>query len=378
MHLKYITNCRICDNPVLSFVFSLGKHFLHGSFVNPTKNVYPPIRQIPVDLVRCNPEFNNGCGLLQLAHTVPPSVLYSNYNYRSSTNATMRGWLDHIVASVLAIKPYPQIVQDIGANDLYTLKRFPHHVKKIGIDGCDIVRQVDSEGIEIINGLYPDDVPLRLKNSIDIILSISCLYDINDINRFVRRIVSELSDDGLWVFEVAYLPTILKNVDYSYFCHEHLEAYSLATLEYLLNKHGLKIVKCSLTETNNGSILCYASHTSCVKFDNKEEKDNLQKIRLSEFDLELDTDKPYREFIHKAENHREQLFNLIKNIVEEKKQTVHLLAASTKGNVVLQFVCIDNNLIKYAADRSPEKVGCKTLGTDIEIISEEESRKMLL
>lgn len=376
MHLIYKNNCRICNNPILKPAFSLGEHYLHGSFVNPDKNIYPPIRKIPVELVRCDPTNNDGCGLLQLRHTVPPSILYSDYGYRSSTSQTMKNWLKYVVDSVLKIKPEICAVQDIGANDLFTLKQFPKDIEcRIGVDGCDIINKVDSDGIKVINELYPPKVK-KFESKFDVILSLACLYDIELINQFVSCVEYQLQHNGIWVFEVAYLPTILNRVDYSHYVHEHLETYSLSVLETLLKRHNLRLFKCELSETNGGSILCFACKDSCPTFTSNEENQNIQKLRLIEFEMELDTDKPYIKFADKMNEHGRDLYQLISKIVNIEKKTVHLYAASTKGNLVLQKAGLDNKLIQYAAERSSEKWGCKTLGTNIKIISEEDSRKM--
>ena len=52
------------------------------------------------------------------------------------------------------------------------------------------------------------------------------------------------------------------------------------------------------------------------------------------------------------------------------------LGASTKGNVLLQYYGINSDLLPFIAERSIEKHGLYTAGTGIEIISEEEMRKM--
>ena len=44
--------------------------------------------------------------------------------------------------------------------------------------------------------------------------------------------------------------------------------------------------------------------------------------------------------------------------------------------VVLQICGIGKDLLPYISDRNKEKVGLRTLGTDIEIISEEKARKI--
>jgi hypothetical protein len=59
-----------------------------------------------------------------------------------------------------------------------------------------------------------------------------------------------------------------------------------------------------------------------------------------------------------------------------EKKKIHVYGASTKGNTILQYCDIDNRIIDYAAERNPDKYGARTLGTDIPIISEAQSRKM--
>ena len=53
-----------------------------------------------------------------------------------------------------------------------------------------------------------------------------------------------------------------------------------------------------------------------------------------------------------------------------------MYGASTKGNTLLQYYKLNNNLIPFAAERSPEKWGKYTIGSGIKIVSEEQARKM--
>ena len=55
---------------------------------------------------------------------------------------------------------------------------------------------------------------------------------------------------------------------------------------------------------------------------------------------------------------------------------MHIYGASTKGNTILQWCDINTMLVEYAAERNPDKYGAYTLGTNIPIISEAESRAM--
>ena len=67
--------------------------------------------------------------------------------------------------------------------------------------------------------------------------------------------------------------------------------------------------------------------------------------------------------------------NLITKLKSQNKK-IHIYGASTKGNTILQYCGINNKLIQFAADRNIEKKGLKTLGTNISIISEADSRKL--
>jgi hypothetical protein len=74
--------------------------------------------------------------------------------------------------------------------------------------------------------------------------------------------------------------------------------------------------------------------------------------------------------------HKEELTGLVTGYKRDGKR-VHVYGASTKGNTILQFCGIDSSLIECAADRNPDKEGARTIGTDIPIVSEEESRAMM-
>jgi hypothetical protein len=90
MHLVTRQTCRICGSRALKEVVNLGEQHLQGSFVKEGVTD-PPQRKIPCVLVRCDTSADeNACGLLQMKHSVPGEILYSDYWYRSGTNQTMR------------------------------------------------------------------------------------------------------------------------------------------------------------------------------------------------------------------------------------------------------------------------------------------------
>jgi SAM-dependent methyltransferase len=376
MHIKRRTTCRVCGSSSLQKVIDLGPQYLQGSFVKPGKEM-PSERKINCTIVRCNPEEDeNACGLLQMEHTVPPEILYAAYWYRSGTNNTMRNHLKNIVDSVLSINKRPGLaVLDIGCNDGTLLSYYPEHFEKFGCDPSDVAQEVKIA--KVVQDVFPSDQLTALLGGkkLDIITSIAMFYDLENPVDFVKGIKQFLAPDGVWVLEMSYMPRMLELSSYDTICHEHLEYYSLAVLEKICAMAGMKIFKISFNEINGGSVRCYATHSAYNGYNSKEDQAFITEVRHKEFDLELDTAKPYKTFQKEIEKLRDDLHDLLVKL-KKKDKKVHVYGASTKGNTILQWCGIDNELVEYAAERNPDKFGAHTLGTNIPIISEEESRAM--
>jgi SAM-dependent methyltransferase len=378
MHLTHRTSCRICGSTALTKVIDLGEQYLQGSFVKPGKES-PPMRTIPTILVRCDPARDEkACGLLQMEHSVPPMILYSAYWYRSGTNRTMREHLRAIAGEAAGmVENADARVLDIGCNDGTLLGFYPKQFRKFGIDPSDVAQEVAGE-ITVVQDTFPSEaLDQQVQGQLfDVITSIAMFYDLEDPVAFVRSIKRSLAPNGIWIFEMSYMPTMLKMNSYDTICHEHLEYYSLAVIENVLDRAGMKVVRVAMNDINGGSIRCYAAHAESFRYSRKDYLRSLDALRQEEFDLALDTDRPYRNFQERINVHREELTALLKKLKAEGKR-IHIYGASTKGNTILQWCGIDRFIIDYAADRNPDKHGARTLGTDIPIISEEASRAMM-
>lgn len=376
MHIRKRTTCRVCGSSSLTPVIDLGPQYLQGSFVKPGKEM-PSHRKINCSLVRCNPQIDeNACGLLQMEHSVPPEILYAAYWYRSGTNATMRDHLQGIVDSATdLVKKKKCNVLDIGCNDGTLLNDYPASFDKYGCDPSDVAQEV--KNATVVQDIFPSAELFTAMGDkkMDIITSIAMFYDLENPVEFVKSIKRLLSPEGIWVFEMSYMPTMIELDSYDTICHEHLEFYSLAVLEKIAAMANMKIFKISFNDINGGSIRCYATHKESSLYFNPENYKLMNDIRQKEFDLELDTDKPYVAFQYRIEKVKNDLHNLLVNLKNEGKR-VHIYGASTKGNTILQWCDINSMLVEYAAERNPDKYGAYTLGTNIPIISEEESRAM--
>ena len=204
--------------------------------------------------------------------------------------------------------------------------------------------------------------------------SIAMFYDLEDPNKFTADMAKCLHEDGVWIIQMAYLPSMLLDNIFDNICHEHLEYYSLLSLENLLARHNLKVIDVELNDVNGGSYRTYVTHasnTSIKAFSGATKR--IEALRNQEKTMKLDTLAPYEDFAQSVENIKEQVTSFIKQEVANGK-TVYVYGASTKGNTLLQYFGLNNTTITAAAERNPDKWGKKTVGTLIPIISEEDAR----
>lgn len=375
MELGSIESCRVCGNPYLEDVFDFGEQYLQGSF-EIAGSASPSNEKIPMQLVRCDPGRQDGaCGLLQLRHSVPPEVLYANYWYTSGTTQTMTRHLAGIVSTTFKYVPVEGArVLDIGCNDGTLLDNYPESFERWGVDPSDIALTA-ADNINLVQDTFPSR---KLREHLqeakfDVVTSIAMYYDLSDPVGFAVQIEELLAEEGIWVVEMSYMPMMLYMNSLDTVCHEHLEYYSLTVLEHIAAAAGMRIIDASLNDINGGSI-----QLALCKKDSRRHVDgcrNLELLREFEAGLNLHTSETISAFRERVEEQRTEMVSLVRGI-QSRGETIHVYGASTKGNVLIQWYGFDRRELPYAADRNPKKVGAKTVGTGIEIISEKDSRAM--
>lgn len=371
------STCRICGSTALTPVVSLGDQYIGGVLASEDGTAFIK-RTIPLDMVRCDPDKDeNACGLVQMRHTVPPKVLYHKYYYQSGINQSMRDNLAGISAlaeASITLKA-EDIVLDIGCNDGTLLSSYKTQgLRLLGIDPSDVALMAREKGFNVVNDFFSARAfkSAYPTEKARVITSISMFYDLEDPHAFVSDIAASLKEDGIWILEQSYLPTMLTMNSFDTICHEHLEYYSLAALERLFNDHHLEVLDVHLNDVNGGSFRLVVGHAGQHQI-KPEWNDRVQNLRIHEFELALDTDAPYAEFRKNIEKIRTDLQAFLKKAKSEGK-LVHGYGASTKGSTTLQYCGVDSTLVSAIADRNPRKWGQYTIGTQIKIISEEESR----
>ncbi|MGK2860105.1 MAG: class I SAM-dependent methyltransferase [Thermoanaerobaculia bacterium] len=367
------SRCRLCGNPRLESIIDLGLQALGGLFPRPSD---PPVPREPLELVRCVPESNHHCGLVQLRHSCDPCVMYGlGYGYRSSLNASMVGHLHGIVDGLrrrVALAP-GDLVIDIGSNDGTTLGFYPRgEATLLGVDPTAAkFRSHYRDDIAVIDDFFSARLVQKQfpGRKAKIITSIAMIYDLEEPLGFVREIADLLDDEGVWFFEQSHLPLLLAANTYDTICHEHLEYYALEQIRYMLERSGLRILSAETNDVNGGSIAV----TAC-KVESLHATDPGVELLLEvERNARLSEPETWDRFRRDVEAHRDELTALVDSLRAEGK-SVYGYGASTKGNVLLQYCGFGPDDIVAIGEVNADKFGCVTPGTAIPIIDEKEAR----
>ena len=288
--------------------------------------------KIPLTLILCKK-----CGLVQLKETVRPDLLYKNYFYRTAINETMKRDLQDVVNyAVENVKTESNdVVIDIGANDCTMVSMYPDHLKRFGIEPATNIDWSNvSESITVVNDYFSKDIVLKATNykKAKIISATAMFYDFDDPNVVTKDIKDILHEDGVCVIQVSYLLDTIRDMNFYDVVHEHLEYYSLKSINYLMERNGLKVIDATTNFVNGGSLRVLVTHKDSRRPKSKryqEILDEEEKWNLEELDTYVQYEHKIKDIIKKS---REFIVNEIEN-----GGTVIGLGASTKGNVLLQI-----------------------------------------
>jgi hypothetical protein len=375
MAYETIKRCRICGKGEFNSILHLGTQALTGVF---PRSPEEKIEAGPVELIKCD-ESTGGCGLVQLRQSYSPDAMYGeNYGYRSGLNASMVRHLQRRVKEACNIaQPQPgDVILDIGSNDSTTLRAYrPGNLKLVGMDPTGRkFAQFYPEHIKLIPDYFNAETFTRhlAGAKARIVTSIAMFYDLESPQGFMDEVHRILDDEGIWIFEQSYLPSMLDTNGYDTICHEHLSYYALQQIKWMTDRAGFKILDVEVNDVNGGSFcVTVAKDSSSYTAD----VDAVECLLAKEEEIGINTLDPFEAFRDRVLLHREQLRSFCDEAAS-RGETVYGYGASTKGNVLLQFCDITRESIPAIAEINSDKFGAFTPHTLIPICSEAEVRSL--
>jgi len=361
-------HCRYCGSELNQNFVDLGMSPLSNSYLN-AEQINQKESFYPLHVFVCN-----NCLLVQLEEFESPQNIFTNYAYFSSYSKT---WLEHaqeyvnMMISRFGFNEKSQIIE-IASNDGYLLQYFKE--KKIPILGIEPAVNVgevaEKKGIPTIFKFFGTETAKKLVNldkKADLLLGNNVLAHVPNLNDFVKGLKILLKPNGVITMEFPHLLQLIQQNQFDTIYHEHFSYFSFLVVQKIFSSHQLTIFDVDEIPTHGGSLRIYAKHE-----ENQELKvsENILKLIKKEYEFGLDKIITYSNFQKKVELLKQQICKFFISIKKEGK-TIIGYGAPAKGNTLLNYCEIGNEVINYTVDKNPHKQGLFLPGTHIPIESPE-------
>jgi len=267
-------------------------------------------------------------------------------------------------------------VVEIASNDGYLLQYFlEKKIPVLGIEPTKNTAKVAVEkGIETITKFFYNDLAEELVKEgkkADLIIGNNVLAHNPRLNDFVKGMKILLKDNGTITMEFPHLYQLIAQNQFDTIYHEHYSYFSFTTVKKVFEKQGLEIYDVEEIPTHGGSLRIYAKHKGDVS---KEISENISKLLEKEDQAGMNNLEYYNGFQKKVEKVK---YDLLEFLIDQKKKGKKIAAygAAAKGNTLLNYCGIKNDIIDFVVDDSPHKQGKFLPGSHIPIASQEEFKR---
>jgi len=366
--LNYKLSCRGCKRTGLKPVVSLGESPLANNLKNSTKE--------KEDFYPLQMDYCEHCHNCQLSVVVPPTLMFDNYLYVSSTTSSFRKHFDDAVERyVKEFNLTPEsLVIDIGSNDGIALRKF----KELGIDvlgiepAKNLADMANKEGIPTANEYLEKFVKYAHKSlGADLITATNVFAHTDTIDEFVNGVKFLLSPTGTFIVEVQYLLNTIQDLTFDNIYHEHVNYWSVTSLKSFFERMGMTVYKVEAINTHGGSIRVFTSQDPGVVVDSSVQTflDNEKNNGLLNFST-------YKEFGARIEATKEVVLRNIRKL----KETYPVLAgygSPAKATTSLNYFGVNSSFIDYTIEDNALKHGKVIPGVDIPIVSKQYCKEHL-
>jgi SAM-dependent methyltransferase len=364
--------CRFCNNTLDDIFLDLGMSPFSNSYLDAGKLLeMEPFYPLQVFVCR-------KCFLVQLPAFKLPEDIFSSYAYFSSYSDS---WLTHCrefaqsSSKKFNLGAQSQVVE-IASNDGYLLQYFKEGgVSVLGIEPAGNVAEVATKaGVDTIVAFFGRELALKLKEDnvqADLLIGNNVLAHVPDLNDFVAGMEILLAPRGVISMEFPHLMQLMAHNQFDTIYHEHFSYFSFMTVQRVFEAHGLKIFDVEELSTHGGSLRIYAVH---CQNDVHSETSRVQLLIQKEIAYGLGEINCYGAFSRSVQQTKRQLLSFLMSCCE-KGRTVAGYGAPAKGNTLLNYCGIREDLLSYTVDRSPHKQGRYLPGTHIPIYAVDEIEK---
>ncbi len=350
---EYSMQCRFCKTELEHVFIDLFNSPASNSFLTKEQLNEPEVFY-PLKVYTCS-----NCFLVQVDEYKKSDAIFNNYYVYYSSYST--SWLAHakqyveLMTERFGLNKSSQVIE-IASNDGYLLQYFKQkNIPVLGIEPTANTAQVAEEkGIETIVDFFGVKLAETLAAKgieADLLLGNNVLAHVPDINDFVGGMKIILKPQGVITMEFPHLMQLVENNQFDTIYHEHFSYLSFHTVKKIFEAQGLVMFDVDELPTHGGSLRIYAKHKGDSS---KKISNNVNALLKKEENKGMLDLSYYNNFQQKALNIKLAFTSFL---IEQKKagKSVAAYGAAAKGNTLLNYCGIKNDLIEFVVDANPHK-----------------------
>ncbi len=360
--------CRFCKTELKHTFIDLLNSPASNSFLTEDQLNEPEVF-FPLKVYTCH-----NCFLVQVDEYKKSDAIFdSNYVYFSSYS---KSWLEHArkyTEKMISRFGFGKdaLVVEIASNDGYLLQYFKQNsIPVLGIEPtANTAAVAKDKGIESVVDFFCVRLAKELaaeNRKADLLLGNNVLAHVPDIIDFVGGMKIILKDSGVITMEFPHLLQLVENNQFDTIYHEHFSYLSFGTVKRIFESQGLEMFDVEEIPTHGGSLRIYAKHFE----DNIHQvTPHVEALLRKEKSVGLDKLEYYTNFQQKALNIK---LSFVDFLVRQKQSGTKVAAygAAAKGNTLLNFCGIKNDLIDFVVDANPSKQNKYLPASHIPVVDE--------
>ncbi len=356
--VEKIKSCRVCHSVWLKSILNFGNMPLANRYLSkPTdEEIYAHL-----EVMLCK-----NCGCVQLANTVDPAVLFSDYLYISSTSGSLALHFAKYAkdtAEKLSLVPGKDFIVGIGGNDGPLESAFQQMgFNVLNVEASKNIAELSrANRVPTISAWFNEKTAESIANEhglASLVTCNNCFAHMPDINGAVEGVKTLLKPGGWFVCEEGYWPDAVKGNHFDRVYHEHVFYWTVTALSALFRQHEMDIVDVEHNDSQGGSIRVFARHD-----------DGLFRTKIQE---EIHREKlsgVFNEPTYEQWNHRIACWGESCWLLLHELKSICCYGVPAKFAMLSHKLGFTEKTIAYAVEDSPIKVGRFTPGSHIPIVN---------
>ncbi len=361
--------CRFCKTTLENVFIDLVNSPASNSFLTACQ-LNEPETFYPLKVYTCHQ-----CFLVQVDEYKKSDAIFdSNYVYFSSYSTS---WLKHAkeyTQQMIGRFGYDEnsVVVEVASNDGYLLQYFKEsNVPVLGIEPtANTAASAKEKGIDTIIDFFGTRLASELaaKNiKANLLLGNNVLAHVPDIVDFVCGLKMILAEGGVITMEFPHLMQLVDNNQFDTIYHEHFSYLSFYTVEKIFVSQNLDMFDVEELTTHGGSLRIYAKHKDDTT---KPISQNVAALLQKEANKGLTNLAYYDHFQQQALKVK---IDITEFLIDQKKagKIVAAYGAAAKGNTMLNYCGIKNDLIEFVVDANPHKQNKFLPASHIPVVNEQ-------